>query len=1258
MNPFGRRSAGSGAIAIQVLGCILAILLLCLPAFSQANFGRILGTVTDSSGGVVANATVTIIDTERGVARTLTTDQAGEYNAPTLIPGSYTVRAEAKGFKKFERQNVFLGVGKEVQVDLIVEPGVQEQTVTVTESLPLVETTNATLGGTLNNADVNDMPLNGRNYQMLLALRPGVMLQPGGGPWTQSTNNIRPDESAWMVDGVLSVNFYDARPVVGASSFITDAATIMPIDAIQEFNLMENPKAEYGWKPGAVVNVGIRSGTNTFHGSAYGFYRTEKWDARNFYNPAATGGTCPLGDLVLCNQTPTQLKQFGGVVGGPIKKDKLFFFAGYEGLRSLIGNALPTHVPAAGSLGGDPQNSSVDAINCLTFPSVANCGSAAGSVPPSAIPLSPVSLRLLGCTTGATAAATACTGGIIQNDPLSTSAYLSAFPNVNTSNNGVAKIDYRINSKNTVNGDVWVARYYGVGIDHPMVNANFSNSSEIHNYNAVGNWIYTPSSLMVNEFRFGYTRSGNLFGNLDSNVFNNGATGPCTPAGCGGGYALNTGVTSAGGFPNINFATLFDGGSFGSWRGRPQQNGPNPFYDVSDSVSYLMGKHTFKFGFEYAHIEADFNNNDERGTFNFNGGAAFAASTDLEDFLAGLVNGGSAGPSAAPNALVGKAARVLTWQNYAGFVQDDWRVTSRLMLNLGLRYSYVSPFKDANNLLGNFVPALGMVQEGQSSVGDTIWKPDHKNFSPRGGFAWDVTGKGTTVIRGGAGLIYSSFVAASFVQQQGQQNFKGGSIAAIPTAANLVVKGVTTNAGGTINLGNVFYDPTKVNWNAPGGGPGAFPAGAVSCADTAPCAILTVDPNLLTPYIANWNLSITRAFTNNLSLEVGYVGNHGSRLTGFRDINQAPVGAAYCLNSHLTAAQLAGACAGGKTYGAGKGSALALAQARPFAAAYPYLSFIDQYSNDSRSNYNSLQATLTQRVSHGLSYTAGYTYGHALDNNSLNRFGALPQDSGHPELEYGNSDFDVRNRFTFTTIYELPGKKGFGQLLEGWKLNSIVTLQSPQPWNIFDSANNFSGSGDLADRWDFFGNPADFKSGVDSITHCGGFGVDPVTGAATTSGASCKAVSGISGAPIKFPATLANECAALAPDPSTLALKKGGCYVVGSSVMVPATLGTYGTMGRNIFRDSGFKNVDFSVFKTFTLKERYSAQFRVEFFNIFNHPIISNPNGASNGGNSGDKANSAASFGSGGGTPDNIAGNPIVGSGGARDMQLGLKLTF
>ena len=237
--------------AVQLLGGIFAVLLLCLPAFSQGSFGRILGTVTDQSGGVVSGATVTVIDTERGVNRTLTTDDAGAYNAPNLTAGNYTVRVEAKGFKRMERQSVVIEVGHEVRVDLIVQPGEQNQTVTVTESVPLVETTNATLGGTLENADIIDLPLNGRDYQNLLGLRPGVMLQPGGGPWTQSTNGVRPDESVWLIEGIINANFFDARPVINMPSPFTDGATIMPVDAIQEFNLMENPKAEYGWKAGA-----------------------------------------------------------------------------------------------------------------------------------------------------------------------------------------------------------------------------------------------------------------------------------------------------------------------------------------------------------------------------------------------------------------------------------------------------------------------------------------------------------------------------------------------------------------------------------------------------------------------------------------------------------------------------------------------------------------------------------------------------------------------------------------------------------------------------------------------------------------------------------------------------------------------------------------------------------------------------------------------------------------------------------------------
>ena len=1192
----------------HVLGAVVGVLLFAVTLFSQGSNGRILGTVADQTGGVISGATVTIIDKDRGPAATLTTDAAGEYNAPTLLPGTYTVRVEAAGFKRLERQNILLEVGKEIRVDLTVQPGEQTQSVTVTEAIPLVETTNATLGGTLNTAQIQDLPLNGRNYQYLLNLRPGVMIQPGGGPWTQSTNNIRPDESAWMVEGVFNSNFYDARPVTGSNSFITDGATILPVDAIQEFNLEENPKAEFGWKPGAVVNVGIRSGTNTLHGAAYAFGRDDSFGARNIFNPGPTNGTClpNPGVPAQCNKLPVQLEQFGGVVGGPIKKDKLFFFGGYEGLRDTIGNAFSETLPATGA-GLGAGNSMVDAINGLVAKGIA---------------VSPVSLAIMGCSNPA-AGSVSCTGGLIQAiAPATSNNTLSTFPNVNTSNNGIGKLDYRISAKHQLTATVWVGHYVGDGEDHPIARQNWLDTAIIPNSTFVGDYVWTPSSTVVNELRLGYSRNWQYLLPDDRNIpaDGSGLTG-------GSGYALNTGVASQQGFPTVTISPF--NGRLGSWNGRPMQNGPNPFWDVQDSVSYLLGKHSLKFGVEYGHIEVDAFVHDTRGRIDFQGGRAFKGSTALEDFFAGT-------PKKARQ-LLGDAHRTLNWYDAAGFVQDDWRLTSKVIVNLGLRYSFTSPMKEANDQLGNFDPTLGLVQQGQSSVGSTIWKPDYKDFSPRLGFAWDVSGKGTTVVRGGASIIYSMYAVADFLGIAGLNNFTQGSLGADPTAGCTVSVvgagatcagngGTTLSPGGTIGLGNLNYSGKTLavlNWNGT-----LFPGGAISCTATKPCNANAVDPNLKTPRVANWNLSITRAFTPNLSLEVGYVGNHGWFLPGFTDINQPDL---------TTGIQ-------------------------PYTA-FPFLNYINMYSNYGYSNYNSLQTTLTERVTHGLSFTAGYTYGHGLDDGSENRFGPLPQDSTNPRAEYASGDFDVRNRFTFTTSYQIPGKKGFAQMLEGWQINSIIAIQSAQPWNIADTNDNFSGSNESQDRWDFFGNPRDFKSGANTIPYCAGFSAVNIN---DLSGVTCSSKSNIDGTVAPLPSSLGAACAAHAQDPlhsATLAPNAalgtpGGCFVDGGSVMIPNALGHFGTMGRNIFRDNGFRNWDLSIFKNFTFKERFGAQFRFEVFDVLNKATISNPNGASNGFHGGDDPSLNTAFGAGGATPDFATGNPFIGSGENRQIQLGLKLTF
>ncbi len=332
--------------AIPVLGLGLALLFACLQAYSQGSSGRILGTVTDQSGGVIAGATVTVTDTQRGVSRSLTTDDAGEYSAPQLLPGTYKVRAESKGFSATERTDLLLETGKEVRVDFSLSPGQQTQTITVTEQLPVVETTNATLGGTLSNQTINDLPLNGRNYQNLLSLRPGVLAEPGGGSWTQSTNGVRPEDNVFLVNGMLNVGAFSALSIMNAPALAGDAASILPIDAIQEFNIEENPRAEYGWKPGAVINVGVKSGTNSLHGTAYAFGRQTSFDARNFYNQVSEGCTAP------CPKTEVALEQYGGTIGGPIKKDKIFFFAGYEGQRYTVGSPFLANTPVTTSLAG------------------------------------------------------------------------------------------------------------------------------------------------------------------------------------------------------------------------------------------------------------------------------------------------------------------------------------------------------------------------------------------------------------------------------------------------------------------------------------------------------------------------------------------------------------------------------------------------------------------------------------------------------------------------------------------------------------------------------------------------------------------------------------------------------------------------------------------------------------------------------------------------------------------------------------------
>ena len=351
-------------------------------------------------------------------------------------------------------------------------------------------------------------------------------------------------------------------------------------------------------------------------------------------------------------------------------------------------------------------------------------------------------------------------------------------------------------------------------------------------------------------------------------------------------------------------------------------------------------------------------------------------------------------------------------------------------MNFGLRYEFSSVPQEQHNLLGNFDAnsTFGLVQvnTGAGRI-PSLYNSDHKNFAPRFGFAWDTTGKGKTVIRGGAGLVYETVNWQSFIAFNNA--FGPGSV---PTASVV--------PGGTITTGNITVKnflnnpPNNLTWdNTPLYGNSA----AIDC-NASPCPIMSVDRNLTTPYVWNWTLSLQHAFTPNLTLELAYVGNHGGNLTGIRDINQPPVGSGWDTNSMGTGALdlcLASASAG---YNNCVADANGTEEAsRPFASKFPYLANIFNMANVYRSNYNGLQTTLNARNFHGLSMVAGYTYSHALDNVGANwDFGygsGLPQNAYNPGAEYANSDFDVRHRLTVSLTYAIPGKKGYAQSLEGWE---------------------------------------------------------------------------------------------------------------------------------------------------------------------------------------------------------------------------------
>ena len=952
----------------SVVLIVLAAVFLAGPsrAWAQQDAATLTGDVRDSSGALVAGAAVTITNVGTNISVATVTNDRGSYTVPNLRPGEYTVTAEAPGFSITIRSGLTLQVAQVARADVTLQPSALRETVEVTAATPLLEAQTSSRGSVIDQRKIVDLPLNGRDYNQLALLSPGVL---PGTPRLASVNfkgvlNVngnRTFNNVFLLDGVDNISY--------SNSFRGENVQLVQpsVDALQEFKIQTNAySAEYGRSSGAVVNATIKSGSNSVRGTVYEFLRNDRLDANNFFSNA-------LG----APKPKRERNQFGGAIGGPLVRNRTFWFANYEGLRDLEGIPRVRQLPTAAEKAGLFSTAVFDpfAPGRSEFPR-----NAQGQWVIPRDRWDPVGAAIV---------------ALIPDPNVPGSTIYASTPVTDTRQDQFdVRIDHQFTSALNAFG-----RYSFVdtdtfrpaplpGLAEGSFNDAFGSNQNRSQGLALGvTRIFSPT--LFGDFRFGYSR-----GNYFTYPPNFGVDGAAEI----GLRNVPTDSAITGGVPKVNIQG-FD--AVGRHTSTPQFQTPRS-WNPRMTITWSRDAHLIKVGAEFLHVQTKINDlNATVGRMNFENRFTNRAVGDL---LLGL-----------PSQLALTSYTVMDqgqdMQFY--FVQDDYRLTPQLTLNLGVRYEYATPPREKEDLLANFDPETGTMVF--ASDGDTFERalihPDRNNLAPRVGFAYAPASR--WVVRGGYGMFYTHTV------RQGREGMLGFNPPYL--VDNLLQTGVTGAAA--------------VAAAAPFRLVNGYPSGLLDANALAPTVLRRgQDPNQRTPYIQQYNIGVQYELMTDLLLDVAYVGNRGTGLPGFRNLNQRAV------IQNADGTQAAG------------------------ARAFPAFGDIQWMENRVSSDYNSLQTRLEKRLSNGLTALVSYTWGRALtdapDHISTSGGGAgidtgtfrEPQDSFNLGAERGPAEFDIEHRFVASYIWELPFGRGrrFGSewnrtldvVLGGWQLSGIHVLQS------------------------------------------------------------------------------------------------------------------------------------------------------------------------------------------------------------------------